>query len=67
MKLRACAAAVCAMLLLGGCISAEMPSADVSRQDLILVGFSQVGAESEWRVANTENMKATFSEQNGTS
>lgn len=31
----------------------------------IVVGFSQVGAESDWRTANTESMKATFSEENG--
>jgi galactofuranose transport system substrate-binding protein len=30
-----------------------------------VVGFSQVGAESEWRVANTESMKAALSEENG--
>lgn len=33
--------------------------------DLIVVGFSQVGAESDWRVANTESMKAALSEENG--
>lgn len=33
--------------------------------DLIKVGFSQVGAESDWRTANTESMKSTFSEENG--
>lgn len=31
----------------------------------IVVGFSQVGAESDWRTANTESMKATFTSQNG--
>jgi len=65
MKKSVCAAAVCAMLVLSGCLSAEKPASDVSEENLILVGFSQVGAESEWRVANTENMKATFSEKNG--
>lgn len=33
--------------------------------DNLTVGFSQVGAESDWRTANTESMKATFSEENG--
>ena len=33
--------------------------------DLILVGFSQVGAESDWRRANTKSMRDTFSEENG--
>ena len=32
---------------------------------LTVVGFSQVGAESDWRLANTQSMKKTFSEQNG--
>jgi len=32
---------------------------------LIVVGFSQVGAESDWRVANTKSMRETFSEANG--
>ncbi len=33
--------------------------------DLIVVGFSQVGAESDWRVANTKSMKEALSEENG--
>ena len=33
--------------------------------DVITVGFSQVGAESDWRTANTESMKSTFSTENG--
>ncbi len=32
---------------------------------LITVGFSQVGAESDWRTANSASMKETFSEANG--
>jgi simple sugar transport system substrate-binding protein len=32
---------------------------------LILIGFSQVGAESDWRLANTKSMRETFSETNG--
>ncbi|MCM1125630.1 MAG: ABC transporter substrate-binding protein [Lachnospiraceae bacterium] len=31
----------------------------------IVVGFSQLGAESDWRSANTESMKSTFTEENG--
>jgi simple sugar transport system substrate-binding protein len=52
------------VVLLCGCIT-ESPTPEVSEDKPILVGFSQVGAESEWRVANTENMKATLSEKNG--
>ena len=33
--------------------------------ETLVVGFSQVGAESDWRTANTESMKSTFSEENG--
>jgi simple sugar transport system substrate-binding protein len=40
-------------------------SSDEGAGDLITVGFSQVGAESDWRTANTESMKSTFSEENG--
>jgi len=34
-------------------------------EGLIVVGFSQVGAESDWRLANTRSMRETFSEENG--
>lgn len=33
--------------------------------DLIVVGYAQVGAESDWRTANTESFKSTFTEANG--
>lgn len=33
--------------------------------DVIVIGFSQVGAESDWRTANTKSMENTFSEENG--
>ncbi len=36
-----------------------------SDKDTIVVGFSQVGAESDWRSANTESMKSAFSRENG--
>ena len=35
------------------------------QENLIVVGVSQVGAESEWRVANSESLKKTLSEENG--
>lgn len=35
------------------------------QQKELVVGFSQVGAESDWRTANTESMKSTFTEANG--
>ena len=40
-------------------------SSKSSSSDEITIGFSQVGAESDWRTANTESMKSTFSEENG--
>lgn len=40
-------------------------AADKASGDLVVVGFSQVGAESDWRTANTESMKSTFTEANG--
>ncbi|CRZ35027.1 monosaccharide ABC transporter substrate-binding protein (CUT2 family) [Herbinix hemicellulosilytica] len=33
--------------------------------DLIVVGFSQVGAESDWRTANTKSFQSTFTEEAG--
>lgn len=33
--------------------------------DKIYVGFAQVGSESDWRLAQTASMKATFVEDNG--
>ena len=33
--------------------------------DLIKVGFSQLGAESGWRTANTESVKASLTKENG--
>ncbi len=45
--------------------SAASGSGTGGGDELITVGFSQVGAESDWRTANTESMKSTFSEENG--
>lgn len=33
--------------------------------DLIVVGFSQVGAESGWRAANTDSVKSSLTTENG--
>ena len=33
--------------------------------DVLTVGYAQVGHESDWRNANTEDFKATFVEENG--
>lgn len=43
-----------------GCVSNEKQD-----EDLIVIGISQTGAESDWRAANTESMRAVFTEENG--
>ncbi|MDR2826024.1 MAG: ABC transporter substrate-binding protein [Deltaproteobacteria bacterium] len=37
----------------------------VAGQKLVVIGFAQVGAESDWRMANTKSMRETFTEKNG--
>lgn len=56
-----------ALILLTCCgfRSDEAGSAADSKKELIKVGFSQTGAESVWRVANTESLKNALSEENG--
>lgn len=49
-------------------LSSVMQPADAditTSNDYIVVGFSQLGAESNWRSANTESMRSTFTETNG--
>lgn len=41
---------------------AEAPAAS---GETIVVGYAQVGAESDWRTANTESFKSTFTPENG--
>ena len=53
---------IISMLLLCACGETEQP---VVEDNLIVIGMSQVGAESDWRVANSESMKEAFSEKNG--
>ena len=54
-----------AALLLSGCSPASSPVSEEPDEDLISVGVCQTGAESDWRVANSESIKATFTEENG--
>ena len=65
-------ALICCLALVaalpGGCVAqAQVPAVEPEKKMInpIVVGFSQVGAESEWRVANSESMKSALSEQNG--
>ncbi len=46
-------------LALCGCAK-EKPDDDAQQGKLITVGFSQLGAESDWRIASTESMQRTF-------
>ena len=54
-KLIALVLAVAMMLVVAGCGGADEKKADGDKQ--IKMGFSQIGAESEWRTANTESVK----------
>ena len=54
--------ALLAVSMLAGLSAVNVMAAD---DDTITVGFSQVGAESDWRTANSQSMKDTFSKENG--
>ncbi|MEA4893632.1 MAG: ABC transporter substrate-binding protein [Oscillospiraceae bacterium] len=56
---------VCCLLvlcLLSGCAGSAGTSYG---KDLLVVGFSQLGSESDWRIANTQSMIQALSEENG--
>ncbi|MDO5012934.1 MAG: substrate-binding domain-containing protein, partial [Pseudomonadota bacterium] len=38
---------------------------EAQNEDLISVGFSQLGSESIWRTANTNSVRETLTEENG--
>lgn len=38
---------------------------DDMNSDLIVVGFSQLGSESDWRTANTKSIQSALTEENG--
>ncbi len=54
---------ICLALSLCGC-AGDIP-VDEAEENLIVVGVSQIGAESEWRVANSESIKSSLTEENG--
>ena len=58
-------AVACLMAILCGCVMRMQQTTSQDEENLIVVGFSQVGAESEWRVTNTESIKSALSEENG--
>ena len=45
--------------------AAEAPAAEAPADELITVGFAQVGHESDWRTANTKDYQSVFSVENG--
>lgn len=61
----AATAGLLAALTACGGSSAPADTAEDTSGDSLVVGFSQVGAESDWRTANTNSMKSTFTEENG--
>ncbi|MCL2125501.1 MAG: ABC transporter substrate-binding protein [Oscillospiraceae bacterium] len=62
---------ICAMMLSAFTLTSckkddnKANNAADNNEGLIVIGFSQVGAESDWRIANTKSMRETFSEENG--
>ena len=43
----------------------SMTAMTAGAEELVTVGFAQVGHESDWRTANTQNFQEVFSEENG--
>lgn len=64
-----CAVLFAAVSLL--CTSCSMFNPEIEQEvsatddDLIVVGYSQLGSESVWRTANTNSIEAALSEENG--
>ena len=53
------------IFLLCGCTGSRSGEDKTAQNTLIVVGFSQVGSESDWRDANTISMQQTFTAENG--
>jgi len=56
---------VAAGLMLAAAASLSAKPKKAPAKKTITVGYAQVGAESDWRLANTESFKSTFTEANG--
>ncbi len=56
MEMKKVVAVLLALMMVAGMVYAE---------DLITVGYAQVGAESDWRMANTKSFQDTFTPENG--
>lgn len=60
----------CVVLLFSGCGKQDLgspadPDSAGNSNNLIAVGLSQVGSESDWRLTNTRSYRETFTEKNG--
>lgn len=55
---------LCAAMMLFGVLAGCEENKN-EKKELITVGFSQLGSESDWRAANTASMTQAFSEENG--
>ena len=69
----------CVMLWVSSCSTGRVEVGELSGEELlrgedalavedeeaIVVGFCQVGSESDWRLANTASFRNTFTEENG--
>ena len=65
MKIRMILFLLVMVCLLGGCAAPAAVPPDETYEKLVVVGFSQVGAESDWRNANTRSMQQALSAENG--
>lgn len=54
-----------AVVTLIGCTNGKKKEREPENTKDIVVGFSQLGAESDWRSSNTESMKDALCEKNG--
>ena len=65
-KARLLAVLLCLLLCLSACgVPLNNAASPAPENPLVMVGFSQVGAESDWRRANTASMNSAFSAENG--
>ena len=53
------------LIFAAGCGEKQTETTEATVTDYITVGFSQLGAESDWRVANTESIRGALSKDNG--
>ncbi len=55
------------LVLLPACSAQKTGMTDTGEEakELVVIGFSQLGNESDWRIANTESMVNTFTEEAG--